>query len=230
MAERKKVLKMGDSALPPPGDERKEVLAERQDKLEEKAETLAHEQELHAIDPSAMEIEPELARGFDPATMSIMNVTNKQPGWVYSWQNHQSQSGLQVMMKKYDGWVVVSGNDPESVEHKIADGTRRIADVLLMRIPEERKKALDARDRLKRERTERGVASDLEHMGRKYRDKGLIVHTPEMSTDEASAHRNRGYTNRQRNVSDPRQNMVVKEATRALGEKLREEVPGLPVK
>jgi len=229
MAERKKVLKMGDSTLPPPGDERKEVLAERQDKLEEKAETLANEQELHAIDPSAMEIEPELARGFDPATMSIMNVTNKQPGWVYSWQNHQSQSGLQVMMKKYDGWIVVSGPDPEAIEHKIADGTRRIADVLLMRIPEERKKALDARDQLKRERTEKGVAADLEHMGRKYRDRGLKVHTPEMSTEEGSRHRSRGFAE-SRQAGDPRQNMVVKEATRALGEKMREEVPGLPIK
>ena len=228
MAERKKVLKMGDDALPPPGDERREVLAERTDDLQEKAETLADEQEVHKIDPKAMELDRELAQNWDPATMSIMNVSNKQPGWVYSWANATSQSGLQVMMKKYDGWMVVSGTDREAIEHKTADGTRRIADVLLMKIPLEKKEQLDRRDALKRERIQRGVAAELEAMGRKHRDKGLIVHTSEMSTNEGSSQRDKGFS-RQTQTNDPRRRMVEKEATRVLGNMSKERIPGVPL-
>lgn len=229
MNERKKVLKVGDDTLPPPGDERREVLAERKDNLEEKAETLANEQELHAIDPKVMEVDREIAHFYDPATRSVLNVSNAQPGWVYSWPNCVNQSGIQVTMKKYDGWIVVSGNDPEAREHKREDGLRRIADILLMKIPVERYEKLQRRDELKRQRHQAGVAAELESMGRRYAKRGLHVHTPNMSTKEDSQQRGRGFETERAGQSDPRRRLVVKEATRQIGEMSRERIPGVPL-
>lgn len=224
-----KEIKMGDSALPPPGDARREELAKRTDDLQESAEKLADEKEVYKIDPKVMELDRELAQGFDPSTMSIMQVSKAQEGWKYAWANSQNQSGIQVMMKKYDGWVVVQGEDPESREHKGTDTLRRIADTLLMKIPEEKYHALLRRDKLKRERIERGVAGELEALGRKHRDKGLIVHTPEMSTDENSRQRGKGFETRSTHQEDPRRRMVKQEATRMVGEMAKERIPGVPL-
>jgi hypothetical protein len=228
MNERKRALQMGDSALPPPGDERREVLSRRRDELEEASERLSSEQEVFAIDPKALTVDRELAHNYNPATLSIMNVTSPQPGYEYCWANAVSQSGLQVMMKKYDGWKVVSGSDPENMEHKHTDGTRRIADTLLMRIPLERKKALDERDEVMRKRVQSGVSAELEELGRKYHGRGIRVHTPNESTDPDSRYRDRGFSE-QHLSSDPRRRLVEKEAARQIGELSREKIPGVPL-
>ena len=219
----KKIIKMGESELPPPGDERRDELLKRTDNLQEASEKLSDKNEVYKIDPKAVEIERELANLYDPSMLTILGVSNKQPGWAYSWANAVNQSGLQVMMKKYDGWIVVSGKDPECMEHKTADGTRRVADVLLMKLPVEKFKKLQERDALKRERQQRGVAAELEAMGRKYRHKGLKVHTPNTNSDS------RGFVT-QEATYDPRRAMVEKEAERQLGEQMRKEIPGLPIK
>lgn len=224
--EKKRIIKAGDGALPPPGDERRDELKRREDMLQGFAEKLSAEQEVHAIDPKALEVDRELAQHFDPVSLSMLRVTNMQPGWEYTWQNAVNQSGLQVMMKKYDGWQVVSGSDPEAIEHKTADGTRRIGDVLLMKIPTDRKHQLDRRDELRRERVQRGVSAELEDLGRKMQGRGLRVHTPNTdSSDRGFMTQEQTYDPRRRFIRDT----VQAEASRVIGEKLREEVPGVPI-
>lgn len=220
----KKIIPMGDSTLPPAGYERTEELARRTDELEEVGEKLANEQELYAIAPEAPAMQPdrELMNLFDPGAMSMLTVSNPQPGWRYAWANRVNQSGLQVMMKKYDGWQVVSGNDKESLEHKSVDGTRCIADVLLMKLPEAQGKKLDQREATRRDRQQRGVAAELEALGHKYRDKGLKVHTPNTGTSQ------HGFV-RSEQTLDPRRAAVVQEAGRQLGEMSRTQIPGVPI-
>lgn len=226
MSNEKRKVSLGDDALPPPGDARREELKRREDTLQEAAERLSDEQELDTIDPSKLEVDREFAQHWDPATASILTVSNPQPGWEYTWQNAVNQSGLQVMMKKTDGWQVVSGSDPESREHKHADGTRRIGDVLLMKIRKERKDQLDRRDEIRRERVQRGVTKELEDMGERMRGKGVRVHTPYTeSSRHGFSHEEQTYDPRRRFTRDTAQ----KEAAKMLGEKLREEVPGVPL-
>ena len=220
----KKIIPMGDSALPPPGDERREELAKRTDDLQEAGEKLADEQELYKVDPNAPAMQPdrELMNMFDPGTMSMLTVSNPQPGWRYAWANRVNQSGLQVMMKKYDGWQVVSGPDKEYIEHKSADGTRCIADVLLMKLPEAQGKKLDQREAIRQDRQQRGVAAELEALGHKYRDKGIKVHTPNTGTSQ------HGFVKTEQTL-DPRRAAVVQEAGRQLGEMSRTQIPGVPI-
>ena len=220
----KKTIRMGDSRLPPPGDARREELSKRTDNLQEAAETLANEQEVYAMDPESPALTPdrELAKLFDSRTMSMLTVSNPQPGWRYSWANAVNQSGLQVMMKKYEGWQVVSGPDVECTEHKGPDGTRRVADVLLLKIPEAQYQRLAERDAIRRDRQQRGVAAELEALGHKYRDKGLKVHTP---NTEISKH---GFVKSEQTY-DPRRAMIEKEARTQLGHMVKEEIPGVPI-
>lgn len=219
-----KKIRMGKSELPPPGDERREELIRRTDALQEAGEKLANEQELYNIDPNAPAMQPdrELMDLFDPSTMSMLTVSNPQPGWRYSWANAVNQSGLQVMMKKYEGWQVVSGTDKEAIEHKGADGTRRVADVLLLKLPEAQYKRLAERDAIRRDRQQKGVAAELEALGHKYRDKGITVHTPNTGTSQ------HGFVKTEQ-TNDPRRAMVVQEAGRQLGEMSKTQIPGVPL-
>ena len=219
-----KKIRMGKSELPPPGDERREELIRRTDALQEAGEKLANEQELYNIDPNAPAMQPdrELMDLFDPSTMSMLTVSNPQPGWRYSWANAVNQSGLQVMMKKYEGWQVVSGTDMEAIEHKGADGTRRVAAVLLLKLPEAQYKRLAERDAIRRDRQQKGVAAELEALGHKYRDKGITVHTPNTGTSQ------HGFVKTEQ-TNDPRRAMVVQEAGRQLGEMSKTQIPGVPL-
>lgn len=229
MMSDKKVMKgPGDSELPPPGDARREELKKRQDMLNQFAEELAQKEETGAVDPKKLEVDRELAQHFDKRQMSMLYVSNRQPGWEYTWQNDVSQAGLQVIMKKTDGWEVVCGNDPEAMERRDERGYRRVGDCILMKIPTDRKKTLDERDRIRRERFERGSAAELEYLGRKMHDRGLHVHTPEFSTLEESAYRRRGFSQEQI-ASDPRRRMVQRQAREVLGEMSRERIPGVPL-
>ena len=208
--------------LPPPGDERREVLRERQDTLEEAAQQIADDRGIGAIDPNAFKIDRELAQKFDVGRMSMLTVTNPQPGWEYAWANFVNQAGLQVIAKKALGWIVVSGADPECIEHKGTDGTRRVGDVLLLKIPEAKKRQLDQRDAELRRLREASTASELEELGHKYRDKGLKVHTPQTGTSPLA------FTNQQV-TADPRRQAVAKQAGDMLGDMVRQEIPGVPI-
>jgi len=80
-------------------------------------------------------------------------VSNEQPEYIYCWV-YAGQHGLQVNQKKIEGWEVVQGDDPEAVEHQGigADTTRRVGDVILMRITKDRHLLVERRRRENAER------------------------------------------------------------------------------
>lgn len=160
----------GVEELPPAGDERREVLKAREDSLQEQAEALASEREVYALDPNKMEIENELAQYFDE-----LQVNDADPNYAYCWVQ-TGGSGRHVQRKLYMGWEVVKGNDPEAAALKGTDTTRRLGDVLLMKIHKDRKKVIDMREDYKKSQQELGVAGALEELQDKYAKYGARIH------------------------------------------------------
>lgn len=163
---------MKQSDLPPPGHARDEELAKRKDKLEEKIED-PETPEVYPMDPKALEEDREiLYRSID---QQMIEVTNKVDGFVYAWV-YYGQNSQQVWAKRALGWRVVTGPDPECIEHKEADGTRRIGDTLLMRVPYERWVQLEEDAIRRKEQAHKGIGSRLLELAEKGRSHGLRVH------------------------------------------------------
>ena len=101
-----------------------------------------------------------------------LEVTGKKPGRVYKWV-YTGQQGRFVMQAKQQGWVVVTGDDPEAIELKSVDNTRRLADVLLMWTSESRYQKITARQQDLNRRQQEGITASLEEQANKH---GVIVH------------------------------------------------------
>ena len=159
--------------LPPPGDARRDELKRRTDTLDEQAETSSAAGEHYAADPKAFRVESELAQHFNE-----LDVSHQDPAFAYCWVN-SGHFGRFIKMKSAQGWEVVQGDMSEAIELKgiAADTTRRLGDVILMRLRKDRKLLFDRQERAHRRAVESGVTSTLEEMGEKYRGKGVIVHT-----------------------------------------------------
>lgn len=167
---------MDTVTLPPPGDERREVLAARTDELDERAEQLAGELEVERIDSAKLKVESELAQHFDE-----LDVSGALPEFHYCWVQ-SGFNGRFVKIKLTEGWAVVQGNDPEALDLKGmgADTTRRLGDVILMRIRLDRYVMLQRREKAKRVAREEGITTGLREMGR---DAGVIVHVNDEMSD-----------------------------------------------
>lgn len=132
----------GTDVLPPPGHARREVLAQRQDKLEESAEQKAAADHAERIDPSQIEVDEEIMRllAMGSGTDGLA-IDKPQPGRHYCWASMR-HNGLSIQAKVALGYRAVSGTDPECEMYRQADGTRVIADAILMWIPEARYRAI----------------------------------------------------------------------------------------
>lgn len=166
----------------PAGDARREAMRQVADDLAEEAE--ARSAEGGAIDPRALRIENEIAQHFNE-----LSVTGALPGYEYAWINFTHQGGKMVNMKLahrvvVDGdlvpvWEVVQGDMKEALSQKglMADTTRRLGDVLLMRAPRDRamawRKMMTARQRA----LEGAPEAALQELSDKYAHLGVKVHT-----------------------------------------------------
>ena len=159
--------------LEPAGHKRDEQLSKRKDELDEKLESISEQTGVHKVDPAAFEEDREIL--YKSIDQQMIEVSNKQEGFVYAW-TYFGQSGQQVWAKKALGWQVVTGTDKECMEHKEADGSRRIGDTLLMRIPRERWEQLEADSIRRKEQQHKGVGSRLLDLAEKGRSHGLVVH------------------------------------------------------
>ena len=159
------------TTLPPAGDARREVLAERQDALDEQLEGVGDD--VGRIDPKALEVENELAQRFNE-----LEVSNRDSGYMYGWV-YSGQQGRMIRLKITEGWEVVQGDMREAEEMKGigTDTTRRLGDVILMRIRKDRYVLLQRREAEKRVRQQEGVTSTLEEMGESLGKRGVVVHT-----------------------------------------------------
>jgi len=147
--------------LPPAGYKRDEELARRTDELAERAESGP---EVYGIDPAKVAPDREiLYRSID---QQMIHVSNKDPNYVYAWV-YYGQNSQMVWAKKAMGWRVVTGPDKECAEYKEADGTRRIGDTLLMKIPKERYFELEEMNEKRRSEQYLGIKSRLQELSAK---------------------------------------------------------------
>ena len=167
---------VGTVGLPPAGHARREELKKRTDTLAPQAEAAnAAVEGATAVDWSRVEPEREIMQYRDE-----LSVSNKQDDYCYAWVNVDyplNAKGLKVREKlALKGWDVVKGDNPEAIELKQTDGTRRLGDVILMRVKRDRFLELEAAEAAKRKAQQQSVTSNLEQLGQKYRRHGLIVH------------------------------------------------------
>lgn len=130
--------KSADATQLPAGHARDEQIKINADANAERIEQAA--QTSGAINPAAFAPDREILAHTDG-----LEVSNKQPGFVYSWKlfdNPKSNVGYWVNQAKIQGWQVVCGDMPEAKEHEIAGGMRKIGDCVLMRIPADRHAAI----------------------------------------------------------------------------------------
>lgn len=144
--KKKKRLHEGvDPTSLPAGHARDETLKAIADELEQEADERATDEERFRLDPSKFVIENEIAS----KAGALDDISGAQPHRVYFWARYKAEHGSsQVDHKlsitigvreiatgktwKEQVWHVVKGDDPECLEMRQADGTRRIGDVILL--------------------------------------------------------------------------------------------------
>lgn len=146
----------------PGGHESRERLARRAEELISKAQEILASMDVYGADPNGVEIENEVRAALDE--MNEVYVSNKRDEYTYAWvyrDPHNEMGGRYVRRMQALGWEVVSADDPEAREHKFVDGTRVVADCLLMKLRVDRAILLEKRDRILREAQQAGIASRI---------------------------------------------------------------------
>lgn len=157
--------------LPPAGYVRDEELKKRTDNLDAASEFMSDGQEVYGIDPKAFEEDREILAHLDE-----LYIADALPTYKYLWV-YFGLNGRVVWQRKRDGWKVVSGDDPEALELKDADGFRKIGDCLLMKIPRERYDQINAEREKRRQSQQLGIDARLIELGDKAAKHGIKVHT-----------------------------------------------------
>ena len=177
-----KIVARGESpAALPAGDARREAQRQAADALAQEAEMRGVEG--GAVDPRAFQIDNEIAQHFNE-----LEVSEAQPEFAYCWVQ-AGYHGRFIKMKQTervpeDGrmvpvWEIVQGDMPEALELRgmMADTTRRLGDVILMRARKDRYFKLRKQREAHNADVQRGITAELEEMGRRYRGAGVVVTT-----------------------------------------------------
>lgn len=211
-----------EGALNEAGDNRREQLARKAERLIAAANKLMEQLEIEAADPSSLEVEREVRQALNE--LNEVYVSNQQPEYAYAWifrDPHNEYGGRYVRKMQALGWEVVSGDMPEAKEHRFVDGTRVVADCLLMRIRLDRKMILEKRDRLMREAQQAGIVSrvyDLaERAGTRVYDK-LPGFVEESLSQQANLRRQSAFRDFHRLNRDGRVDQMLRTGT----------IPGVP--
>lgn len=145
------------TGLPPAGHARDEELKVRHDDLQKQAEKIPAEH--YSIqDPNVFAPERELQDLIQ--TRDALTVTKPQPGYAYAWV-YTGLQGQMIWDKKAKHWETVQGNDPESREYLYTDTSRRIGDVMLMRLPLDLYYLEEKKNAEKTLKVEESITSDL---------------------------------------------------------------------
>ena len=166
----------GTEPLPPEGEARREILAERKDDLAARIAQLETEMGIDSSGarlpfPTEAEIDRDIARVYDHTS-----VINPQPGFAYYWANEKAAHGIDVTVHKAlrvkghpGSWVVVCGDMPENPDDRDVRNYRVIGDVILMRIPLATYEAWQEQQRLLGNHRRDSVDSQLVEMGDRMR-------------------------------------------------------------
>lgn len=150
---------MGDESPNP------EQLARRAEKMIAEAQRILESITVESADSSQLEIEREVRQALNE--LNEVYVSNAQEDHAYSWifrDPHNEYGGRYVRKMQAMGWEVVSGDHTEAKEHRFVDGTRVVADCILMRIRLDRKMLLDKRDRLLRNAQQAGIIERVQEL------------------------------------------------------------------
>ena len=165
---------MAGENLPPAGDERRDELKRREDRLAQTGEEVAKDRAIESVNPKAFQPDHDIQGMLDELTVSARDSCYEYC-WVNTWGH-----GRFIKVKNVQGWEVVQGDMEEARELKGIGGdtTRRVGDVILMRIPLDRfRKLYNAAVKRKKAQQE-GVDSRLLELGDRYAGEGVSVHTP----------------------------------------------------
>ena len=111
----------------------------------------------------------------DKTQFDGLAVENKKPGFRYRWSRKKDTA---IAMHKFHGYESVDGSKPDSERSALDDSTRmkkdsgtstsvEVGDMVLMRIPEEKYKALNERRLDKIKRMEQSTASEFKRQVRR---------------------------------------------------------------
>jgi len=168
--------------LPPAGHARNEQLKQNSDDLAAAMENMSTQHEVGKIDPKTFKIDREIQHQLAQMP-DVLEVPGALPEfdycWVYAVGAHQQVWAKKALRVKgmLSTWHVVQGDMPEAREHKAEDTTRRLGDVILMRIRKEDHAVLLQHQKYRQQLQELGVSSNLRELGDKHRGKGFVVHT-----------------------------------------------------
>lgn len=144
--------------LPPAGHEQREVLKERTDNLEQQAETQYADVGAipkHALEPD-YNVQSEIRRA------SYLEIGINHPLYKTKWVNYVNQNGSMVWQAKNDGWQIATVREfPETRDMQKADGSLRVADVILMFIRHDEHLLLEQREKHKRLKQQYGVEAEI---------------------------------------------------------------------
>ena len=194
-----------EGRLDPPGAGRDAALAQEAEHLIQRAQEIMGQMTVNPAS-DALEIEREVRQAMND--INEVYVSNVQPGYTYAWiyrDPHNEYGGRYVRRMQAIGWEVVSADNLEAKEHRFADGTRVVADCLLMRLKLERRAALDKRDRALRDAQQDGIVSrvhDLaERAGTRVYDKlpGFVEEAISSQADQRRGRALREYRNMNKN-------------------------------
>lgn len=131
---------MSADKLASAGYKRREQLARRLDNLNQVAEKLSEDTGIYKIDTNKLKDEPEILKHLNFNNFTF-EVDNPVEGYCYLWErdNHNSiayrkQQARSLLGAGHAGWEVVNRDMPEAPELLHVDGSRKIGDVVLMRI------------------------------------------------------------------------------------------------
>lgn len=142
-----------------------ETLAHKAERLIAAANKLLEQIDIETANPEAVSIENEVRAALNE--MNEVYVSNAQSEYAYAWifrDPHNEYGGRYVRKMQALGWEVVQGDHQEAKEHRFVDGTRVVADCLLMRVRLDRKLLLDKRDRLLRDAQQAGIVARVHEL------------------------------------------------------------------
>lgn len=166
-----------DGILDAPGEGRRENMRRTAEEMIAKADAILNQLGLEQGNPDQLEIDREVRQALNE--FNEVYVSNQQDGFAYAWVFRDPRNefgGRYVRKMQAMGFELIQGDRMEEAkEHKFVDGTRVVADCVLMRISLDRKFLLAKRDRLLRDAQQAGIVSRVyelaDRVGSKVYDK-----------------------------------------------------------
>jgi hypothetical protein len=196
--------------LPPPGFQRREVLAQRTDALAQRVEEISEDR--GAIPESAFEEDREIQNSIRKGFLDV----DIGPLYVTKWVNYVNRQSYMVWEAKAQGWKVVTANMVKNADRDLVreDNTLRVGDVICMYIRKDQHLLLERKRDQANLKRQYGIEAELTELAAK-NPRALKVHNAT-----------------QGKYSDTIQKRAARRtAVRHLGNQMKQgPVPGIPIK